>query len=447
MGSAARAPVSRHVLLLLTLLSARAAPGGGIAQAGDFVEVEEGRFMVAGEPYHFLGLNLWYGMNLGAEGPGGDRARLVRELDRLAELGVTNLRVMAATEGPAGEPWRVHPAVQTGPGEYDEDVLRGLDFLLSEMAKRGMRAILVLNNFFQWSGGMAQYVSWATGDPVPYPNAGAHSWDEFQRFSARFYGLEEAKRLFEDYLAMLMGRRNHITGLLYRDDPTIMSWQLSNEPRGFDHTEEYVQWVDRASAFVKERAPRQLVSLGGEGKLTPNERTQFARVAASPGLDYVTIHLWIENWGWYDPARPESTFYEAIGRSMGYLADHVAVAQRQAKPLVLEEFGVSRDGRDYSTAAPVRYRDAFYRIMFAALLHLAEEGSVVAGGNVWSWSGEGRPREAGEDWEVGDPFTGDPPHERQGWYSIYDNDASTLALIREYASRMATVGTAADPEG
>jgi mannan endo-1,4-beta-mannosidase len=96
----------------------------------------------------------------------------------------------------------------------------------------------------------------------------------------------------------------------------------------------------------------------------------------------------------------------------------------------------------------VAYRDTFYRIIFAALHHLAEEGSVMAGGNVWSWSGEGRPREAGEDWVVGDPFTGDPPHERQGWYSIYDDDAGTLALIREYATRMEAVGAGAtEPEG
>lgn len=50
-------------------------------------------------------------MNPGSDGEGGDRARLVRELDRLEALGITNLRVLAASEGPADEPWRVQPAV------------------------------------------------------------------------------------------------------------------------------------------------------------------------------------------------------------------------------------------------------------------------------------------------------------------------------------------------
>ena len=53
-----------------------------------------------GEPYRFVGANL-QAMHLGAEAAaGGDRERLVRELDRLQALGVANLRVMAASEGP-----------------------------------------------------------------------------------------------------------------------------------------------------------------------------------------------------------------------------------------------------------------------------------------------------------------------------------------------------------
>jgi mannan endo-1,4-beta-mannosidase len=449
MSSSVGKAISWGVLPAL-LLSAGPLHAQGGAGTGDgpppFVRVEDGRFEIDGRPYHFLGLNLWYGMNLGAEHDSGDRARLVRELDRLAALGVNNLRVMAGTEGPDREPWRIHPAAQPSSGEYDERVLRGLDFLLAEMGRRGMRAVLVLNNFFQWSGGMAQYVSWATGEPIPYPDQDGHTWSDFQHFSARFYGLEEAMGLFEDYVATLIDRTNGVTGVRYRDDPTIMAWQLSNEPRGFDHTEEYVAWVDRASRFIKERAPNQLVSLGGEGKLTPYERTQFARVAATAGLDYLTIHLWIENWGWYRPGRPDETFAPAIGRAMGYLAEHVAVAEEVGKPLVLEEFGVSRDGLAHGPDAPVTYRDEFYTIMLEALHHLAREGTVVAGGNLWSWSGEGRPVEPGGYWAPGQPFTGDPPHERQGWYSIYDHDASTLELIREYAGRMDRVSNAApDP--
>jgi sialate O-acetylesterase len=401
--------------------------------------VREGQFVIGAKPYHFLGVNLWFGMNLGA----ADRSRLIRELDRLQQLGVTNIRLMASSEGPSTEPFRVMPAVQNAPGEYDETQLRGLDFLLAEMAKRDMRGVLVLNNFFQWSGGMAQYVSWATGDPIPYPDQNGHTWDEFQTYSARFYITEKAEAQYERYVAALTARRNTITGVAYRDDPTIMSWQLSNEPRGFAYSDAYVKWVDRIGAFVRNRAPNQLISLGGEGKLdrhTPGTGTQFERVSRSPFLDYLTIHLWIENWGWYDPSHPDATWDVALGRSMSYLADHVSIAQALHKPLVLEEFGVSRDGRAYDPAAPVTHRDHFLTTVLEALYYLASEPTVVAGGNVWSWSGEGRPTTPGGPWHAGDPFTGDPPHERQGWYSIYATDTSTISIIRTYAHRMDGIG-------
>ena len=416
-----------------------------VAQPAEFVRVEDGRFMIGDEPYYFLGANVWFGMNLGSDGDSGDRERLVAELDHLQSLGINNLRVMAATEGPNTEPWRVSPAVQPSPGEYDEALLRGLDFLLAEMAARDMRAVLVLNNFFQWSGGMSQYVSWVRDIPIPYPHNEGNTWDEFQNFSALFYTEPEAQRIFLEFVEMLTVRRNTVTEVVYRDDPTIMSWQLGNEPRGFDQTEAYQRWVPETTAAIKRMAPNQLISLGGEGKLTPLERTAFERVSEDEALDYLTIHIWIENWGWYDPERAEETFYPAMGRAMGYMADHVAVAERLRKPLVLEEFGVTRDGRDFNPTSSITYRDRFFTVVFDAIHKLAFEGSVMAGSNVWSWSGLGRPVEPGAYWNPGDPLTGDPPHEEQGWYSIYDNDNSTLDIMRRYAEMMNELGAPVSP--
>ena len=429
--------------LVGTLLAAP--PIAAQAPPRDFVRVDHGHFVADGRPYHYLGVNLWYGMNLGADLQTGDRARLVRELDRLQSLGVTNLRVMAASEGPASEPSRIVPAVQNAPGVYDERLLKGLDVLLAEMRRRDMRGVLILNNFFQWTGGMPQYVSWATGTTIPYPEHDGHSWDDFQNYSARFYALDSAQRLWERYARAVITRRNTVTGVRYADDPTIMSWQLSNEPRGFAQSEAYVRWVDRAGRFVKRLAPRQLVSLGGEGKLdrgTPGTNTQFERVSRSPWLDYLTVHVWIENWGWYNPAKPDSTFDRALGRTMSYLADHVAIARSLGKPIVAEEFGVSRDGGRFEAEAPTTVRDRYAATVLEALYYMASETptSVVAGGNLWSWAGEARPRTPGGAWHAGDPFTGDPPHERQGWYSIYDSDRTTTGLIRTYAAKMDSIG-------
>lgn len=56
-----------------------------------------------------------YGMNLGSAGARGDRRRLLAELDSLQALGLTHVRVLAASEGPDTEPWRIAPALMPCP--------------------------------------------------------------------------------------------------------------------------------------------------------------------------------------------------------------------------------------------------------------------------------------------------------------------------------------------
>jgi hypothetical protein len=53
----------------------------------------------------------------------------------------------------------------------------------------------------------------------------------------------------------------------------------------------------------------------------------------------------------------------------------------------------------------------------------------------WAWSGEGLPDTPGVPGQQRS-FTGDPPHERQGWYSIYAHDQSTISLVTHWAARI-----------
>jgi mannan endo-1,4-beta-mannosidase len=58
-----------------------------------FVRRDGMRLMLDGQPYRFVGANIWYGAWLGADAAFGDRARLGRELARLNALGVRHLRI------------------------------------------------------------------------------------------------------------------------------------------------------------------------------------------------------------------------------------------------------------------------------------------------------------------------------------------------------------------
>jgi len=101
-------------------------PGFLFHKEPTYVKVKDGKFVLNGKPYYFVGTNMWYGCYIGLEGNKGDRQRLLRELDNLEEKGITNLRILGASEECPIEN-SVSPAIQSTPGVFNEDVLDGLD--------------------------------------------------------------------------------------------------------------------------------------------------------------------------------------------------------------------------------------------------------------------------------------------------------------------------------
>jgi mannan endo-1,4-beta-mannosidase len=389
--------------------------------ASPFVTASDGKFVLGGCPYYFVGANFWQGMELGVDGPTGNRGLLVAELDRLQELGVTNLRIMASSEGPNTEPYRMVPALMISPGVYDESVLEGLDYLLAQMGQRNMKAVMVLNNYWQWSGGMGQYVSWHEHTPIPYPG----DYGTFMDYVSQFYSCQECQTWYRNHIETIITHTNPYTGLKYRDDPTVFSWELANEPRRYPDS-----WIDDTAAYITSLDPNHMVTTGSEGT-PPGERIDFVETHNGPNIDYATIHIWPQNWGWYDP-RDSSTYDTAEVRAIIYFQNAAADARLLNKPLVLEEFGLARDWEPlhdiYDPDSPTTYRNRFYTAMFDQVFKSVMAGGPAGGDNFWAWSGRSRP---------GAPWVGDPPHETPGWYSVYQTDESTQAIISAHAEQLA----------
>ena len=146
------------------------------AWGSEFVRVDQMRFVRGDRPYYFCGINFWYGCYLGASEEG--QLRLKKELDQLKDLGITNLRVLGASEDSAIER-SVSPAILSATGELNESLLKGLDVLLAEMAKRDMTAVIFLNNYWEWSGGMLTYMSWFSDEALIDPGATGR-WVDFK---------------------------------------------------------------------------------------------------------------------------------------------------------------------------------------------------------------------------------------------------------------------------
>lgn len=405
----------------------------------NFIHVENGRFAGAdGKPLYFIGTNLWYGAFLAAEGPSGDRERLCRELDALKEAGIDNLRIAVGADGNEADSVKVKPILQTAPGEYNDACLDGLDFLMAEIGRRGMHAVLYLTNAWTWSGGYAQYLEWSGCGR--YPIAEVDGWESYCDYVCMFHkadGTSAHKQLLDNHIRNIVTRTNRYTGKAYRDDPAIFSWQLCNEPRPFsdEGKEPFFEWVCHTAKLIKQLDPNHMVSTGSEGEIGCHRDLElWERIHAIPEIDYANIHIWPYNWRWVERATLETDVERACSISDEYIRIHAEIARKSGKPLVIEEFGYPRDGYSFSLGSTVTARDTYYGHILGQVLRSAAEGDILAGCNFWSWGGSARPQHL--FWQRGDDYCGDPAQEEQGLYSVFDCDSTTVQTIRDCALRL-----------
>ncbi|URE12005.1 Mannan endo-1,4-beta-mannosidase [Musa troglodytarum] len=98
---------------------------------------------------------------------------------------------------------------------YDQ----GLHFVIWEAQKRSVRLILSFVNNFQDFGGRARYVQWARDAGVA-----VNGEDDFCTNLV-------VKGYYKNHILRVLTRINSMTNVAYKDDPTIMAWELINETR------------------------------------------------------------------------------------------------------------------------------------------------------------------------------------------------------------------------
>ena len=402
-----------------------------------YFRVKDGMFIPAegysdASAFYYIGANFWYGAILGSETEFGDRQRLAAELDSLKAAGISNLRVLVGGDGPSGIPSQIEPSLQTEAGVYDENVFRGLDYFLAEIGKRKMSAVLYLNNAWEWSGGYSRYLEWAgAGEAVLPSQAG---WPAYMAYASNFVTNEKARELFADHVRTVVSRVNTVTGIPYREDPSIFSWQIANEPRCFSPEDSvrtvFAEWLCETASLIKSLDPNHMVSTGSEGSWgCENDMGLYEKIHSCPDIDYMTVHIWPYNWGWVKAETLEDDLEDAISKTDEYIDEHLAAAGRCGKPVVIEEFGFPRDGFSFVKGSPTSARDAYYGHLFDRVIASKKECGLLAGVNFWGWGGLAG--QNGEYWKPGDDYCGDPAQEQQGLNSVYLEDKSTVELVRK----------------
>ncbi len=404
--------------------------------AQNFIKVNNNHFSKNGKPYYFIGTNYWYGGMLASKN--GNRERLKKELDELKSLGITNLRVMATAEG-GDQDYTVIPATQPTQGKYNQDLLEGLDFFLNELKKRDMDAILYLTNNWEWSGGMAKYLEWNGYGKVPNPNLKPNTWPQFMSYTAQFHQCEPCKNAFLEHIKFMLNRKNSVNGIPYKQDKTIMAWEVANEPRiwNVENEKAFTNWLNEVASTIKSIDKNHLLTTGSEGKAGSNDDiAAFERTHNNPNIDYLTMHIWPKNWGWYNINDEKNSTEVAIKKTNEYIDEHIKVAQNLKKPLVLEEFGFPREKESLVKKTSVENRDHYYEFVFEKMKTSIKADLPFSALNFWGYGGLGKNNPENGKWNLGDDYTTDPPQEPQGLNSVFSTDKTTLDLIKKYNNQL-----------
>ena len=230
----------RYRVLFAFALAACACPASQ-AEDSSFGTACGTKLVVGCQPFHFTGANCHYLMTHAADE--GSRSHADEVLAAAHSMGITCIRTWAFGEKGT---WNV---LQPSPGDYDYHVFEGLDYVLDRCGQLGIRVILTLVNSCDDYGGMQQYVDWDGG--------GAHD---------DFYTRPNCKEWYRNHVLKVLTRVNSVNGRTYKDDPTILAWELANEARARTAGLAVLNaWMQEMSGYIKSIDSNHLVSSGIEG--------------------------------------------------------------------------------------------------------------------------------------------------------------------------------------
>ncbi|RSK43368.1 membrane or secreted protein [Hymenobacter perfusus] len=118
----------------------------------------------------------------------------------------------------------------------ENEHLRLLDYLLQRLKQRGIKT--VLTPIAYWGNGYPEPDTAQTGFSAVYPKG-------------RAYNNPRAVKAQENYLRQFLNHRNQYTGLLNREDPDIIAYEVCNEPHYRQPEAEVSEFVQRMVAAMR----------------------------------------------------------------------------------------------------------------------------------------------------------------------------------------------------
>jgi len=146
-----------------------------------------------------------------------------------------------------------------GLDKYNETAFRTLDKVLQAADKEHVRVIIPFIDQYKYWGGVPQFSAWSGVT------------------DKEFYHSPQCLENYKRLVSYVLNRRNTYTGVLYKDDKTILAWQLGNELWSTP------EWEESAAAYIKSIDHNHLVAAGEHNSL---------KMLDDPNVDIMDAHIY-----------------------------------------------------------------------------------------------------------------------------------------------------------
>jgi len=271
----------------------------GTCRSGDpFVRRSGQSLSLRGAPYGFVGTVSWgiaWGSRCTVDSMPDHEAALLRTFDDLVDMRVAVLKI-----------WGFQSYAGAGGVDY-----ANFERVIAAARQAGVRLIFVLENHYaDCSEGPTRDDAWyAGGHRSPYGS----------------YALS-----FPDYARRVVAR--------FRDEPTILAWEIMHEARGEDFDSMSVLATDLTDA-IDETDPNHLIVLGTDNGDSPatsrtSDPPNFTILHGHPAIDLIDSHDFYDDTPLTDAQREVSELAVALDKPVFAGATAVSTADESPEALV-----------------------------------------------------------------------------------------------------------------
>jgi mannan endo-1,4-beta-mannosidase len=256
------------------------------------------RLLLGGRPFRFGGANVeWLGLvGYGPADPQGPRYPSHFEVDdALAtahEMGALVVRAQTL-----GDSVGCDACLEPSLGTFNDSAFERVDYAIASARRHGLKIIgTIIGDDARRGGGGCVYLGWR----------GLDTQGCSLSYMPEFWTNADVRRDVEKHIATLLNHRNAYTHVAYKDDPTILGWDLVNGGASPP------AWTRAIARFVRGIDRRHLILSGADN-------------ASVPGVDACVAFIY-PHW-----ALPLAKAHAAIARCAG-----------AGKPFLAYEYGWDR---------------------------------------------------------------------------------------------------------